>query len=68
MEKEWNDVSNEIQKEWNQKRTKFVVELRNSDERLKLYGLLMEKLHTESYEKNEGEVQQIVIDMSKKYS
>lgn len=68
LEKGWNDISNAIQRQWNEKRTNFVLDLRNSDEKLKLYGLLMEKLHSESYEKNEGEVQQIVVDMSKKYA
>ena len=68
LEAQWNDISTAIQREWNEKRINFVLDLRNSDEKLKLYGLLMEKLHSESYEKNEGEVQQIVIDMSKKYA
>ena len=68
LEVRWNDISTAIQREWNEKRTNFVLDLRNSDEKLKLYGWLMEKLHSESYEKNEGEVQQIVIDMSKKYA
>ena len=68
LEQTWKDISDSIQAEWNSKRSKFVLDLRNSDEKLKLFGLLMEKLHSDSYEKNEGEVQQIVIDMSKKYS
>jgi hypothetical protein len=67
IEAEWQKISNEIQREWNEKRTQFVVELRNSDEKLKVYKLLMEKLHSDAYEKNEGETQQIVIDMRDKY-
>jgi len=67
IEAEWEKISNEIKREWNEKRTQFVVELRNSDEKLKVYKLLMEKLHSDAYEKNEGETQQIVIDMRDKY-
>lgn len=67
IEKEWESVSNEIQRQWNDRRFKFVVELRNSDEKLKIYKVLMEKLHSEVYEKNEGEIQEIVIDMRDKY-
>lgn len=68
LENEWKDISDAIQREWNTKRSKFVMDLRNSDEKLKLYSQVMEKLHSDSYEKNEGSVQQIVIDMSKKYA
>ena len=67
IEEEWETLSNNIQNQWNNERTKFVVKLRNSDDKLKIYKMLMEQLHSTSYEKNEGEVQQILIDMTKKY-
>lgn len=67
LEKRWKEISDDIQRKWNLQRQKFVLELRNSDDRLIIYKLLMEKLHSEAYEKNEGETQQIVIDMRDKY-
>lgn len=66
-EAEWKRVSDEIQRRWHEQRTKFVMQLRNSDDKLKVYKLLMEKIHSESYEKNEGETQQLVVDMRDKY-
>ena len=44
-----------------------MVELHNSDDKMKLYNLLMEKIHSENYEKNDGDLQQIVVDMRDKY-
>ena len=67
IEAEWKNISNKIQNEWNFQRTNFVLKLRNSDDKLKIYKLLMEKIHSESYEEAEGEIQQIVVDMSSKY-
>ena len=67
IEAEWKDLSNKIQNEWNKERMNFVLKLRNSDDKLKIYKLLMEKIHSESYEETEGEIQEIVIDMSSKY-
>ena len=67
LEKEWETVSQNIQRQWNEERSRFVIELRNSDDRLKIYKLLMEKMHSESYEEMEGATQQLVIDMREKY-
>ena len=67
IESRWKDMSDEIQRQWNEKRAKFVVELRNSDDKMKLYNMLMEKIHSENYEKNDGDLQQIVVDMRDKY-
>jgi hypothetical protein len=64
---EWDEVSNKLKADWNEKRAQFVLDIKKSDEKLKVYGLLMEKIHSDSYEKTEGEVQQIVIDMNQKY-
>tara|TARA_A100001015_G_scaffold190439_1_gene212164 strand:+ start:2137 stop:2847 length:711 start_codon:yes stop_codon:yes gene_type:complete len=68
LEAEWEEISRSIQQQWNEKRTGFVLDLKTSDEKLKVYALLMEKLHSESYEEHEGSVQQIVVDMRKKYA
>ena len=68
IEVAWKDISDEIQQRWNEKRAKFVVQLRNSDDKMKLYKMLMEKIHSDNYEKNEGDLQQIVVDMRDKYS
>ena len=63
IEKEWKYISDEIHRKWNEKRTKFAIQLRNTDEKLKLYKILMEKIHSKVYGENEEEIQQIVIDM-----
>lgn len=68
IEQKWELESRRIQQEWNMKRTGAQLDLRNSDDRMKIYKQMMEKLHSESYEENEGEVQNIVIDMRDKYS
>jgi hypothetical protein len=67
VEDEWKKVSDEIQNNFFRKRIEYQQKLHESDERLKILGLLMEKLHSESYEENEGEVQEVVIDMRENY-
>ena len=64
VEKEWSEISERIQREFIQKRLNFQNKLRMSDERVKILGLLMEKKHSQSYEKNKGEKIKIEIDQS----
>ena len=61
IEREWNEISERIQRDFMQKRLQFQNKLRLSDERLKILGLLMEKEHSESYESNKGEKIKIEI-------
>lgn len=67
IEAQWKSISDEIQRKWHEKRSEFVLKLRNSDDKLKIYKQLMEKAHSDAYEKNEGETQQLVVDMRDKY-
>lgn len=65
IEKEWKEITDEFQSEFMRKRLEFQNKLQKSDDRVKILGLLMETRHSESYEENEGEVQELVIDMRK---
>lgn len=65
IEQEWIKISDQIQTDFRIKRIEFQDSLQKSDERVKILGLLMEKHHSLSYEENEGEVQELVIDMRK---
>jgi hypothetical protein len=65
IEHEWREITDRIQNDFKTKRIEFQNRLLNSDDKVKILGLLMEKHHSLSYEENEGELQEVVIDMRK---
>ena len=63
IEKEWNFISNEIQENFMRQRTEFQLKLRNADDKMKIFGQMMEELHLDAYDSNEEKLNEIVIDM-----
>jgi len=53
IEKEWNEYSEQTQREFMEQRAAFQERLRESDERLKVLGQLMEAMHATAYSKQE---------------